>query len=115
MFMGYRVGEGMLAWLFHRISGVAVWAFVVLHVFDIFLAGAEGVETENIPEDGAGRGDLSHGWQANREGWDTGMAVSLKGRAGLYPSMAVPPSRLLIGGASAHAKARIGRLPSEAY
>ena len=40
MMKGYRVGEGMLAWLFHRISGVAVWAFVVLHVIDIFLAGS---------------------------------------------------------------------------
>ena len=40
-FKGYGVGEGMLAWLFHRISGVAVWAFVVLHVVDIYLAGSE--------------------------------------------------------------------------
>jgi len=29
----------MLAWAFHRISGVAVWAFVILHVVDIYLAG----------------------------------------------------------------------------
>ena len=36
----YRGGEGMLAWQFHRISGVAVWLFVLLHVLDIFLAGA---------------------------------------------------------------------------
>ena len=40
MIMGYRMGEGMLAWLFHRISGVAIWVFVVLHVFDIYLAGS---------------------------------------------------------------------------
>ena len=38
--MGYRVGEGMLAWIFHRVSGVAIWAFVVLHVIDIYLAGS---------------------------------------------------------------------------
>jgi succinate dehydrogenase / fumarate reductase cytochrome b subunit len=30
----------MLAWAFHRISGVAIWAFLVLHVIDIFLVGA---------------------------------------------------------------------------
>jgi succinate dehydrogenase / fumarate reductase cytochrome b subunit len=30
----------MLAWAFHRISGVAVWAFILLHVLDIWLAGA---------------------------------------------------------------------------
>ena len=32
---------GQLAWLFHRISGVALWAFILLHVFDIWLAGAD--------------------------------------------------------------------------
>jgi succinate dehydrogenase cytochrome b subunit len=40
MLLRYRGGEGMLAWAFHRISGVAIWAFVVLHVVDIFLVGA---------------------------------------------------------------------------
>jgi succinate dehydrogenase / fumarate reductase cytochrome b subunit len=30
----------MLAWAFHRISGIAVWSFLVLHVIDIFLVGA---------------------------------------------------------------------------
>jgi succinate dehydrogenase / fumarate reductase cytochrome b subunit len=28
----------MLAWAFHRVSGVAIWAFILLHVFDIWLA-----------------------------------------------------------------------------
>ncbi|MHB8673957.1 MAG: succinate dehydrogenase, cytochrome b556 subunit [Candidatus Limnocylindrales bacterium] len=37
----YRGGEGMLAWAFHRISGVAIWAFVVLHVIDIYLVGGD--------------------------------------------------------------------------
>jgi succinate dehydrogenase / fumarate reductase cytochrome b subunit len=36
--LSYRGGEGMLAWAFHRISGVAIWVFVLLHVLDIFLA-----------------------------------------------------------------------------
>jgi succinate dehydrogenase / fumarate reductase cytochrome b subunit len=31
----------MLAWAFHRISGVAIWAFVVLHVIDIYLVGGD--------------------------------------------------------------------------
>jgi len=30
----------MLAWAFHRISGIAVWAFILLHVLDIWLVGA---------------------------------------------------------------------------
>ena len=38
MLFRYRGGEGMLAWAFHRISGVAIWAFVLLHVLDIWLA-----------------------------------------------------------------------------
>ncbi len=39
MLLRYRGSEGMLAWAFHRISGVAVWSFVVLHVVDIYLVG----------------------------------------------------------------------------
>ena len=39
-YLQYRGGEGMLAWAFHRISGVAVWLFILLHVLDIWLAGA---------------------------------------------------------------------------
>ncbi len=35
----YRGREGMLAWAFHRISGVAIWAFVLLHVLDIYFVG----------------------------------------------------------------------------
>lgn len=38
MLLRYRGGEGMLAWAFHRISGVAIWVFILLHVFDIWLA-----------------------------------------------------------------------------
>jgi succinate dehydrogenase / fumarate reductase cytochrome b subunit len=40
MLLRYRGSEGMLAWAFHRISGVAIFAFLVLHVIDIFLVGA---------------------------------------------------------------------------
>lgn len=40
MLLRYRGSEGMLAWAFHRISGIAIWAFLVLHVLDIFLVGA---------------------------------------------------------------------------
>ncbi len=35
----YRSREGTVAWLFHRISGLAIWAFLVLHVLDIYLVG----------------------------------------------------------------------------
>lgn len=41
MLLRYRGSEGMLAWAFHRISGVAIWAFVVLHVIDIYLVGGD--------------------------------------------------------------------------
>jgi len=37
----YRGGVGQVAYLFHRVSGVAVWAFVVLHVVDIYLVGGD--------------------------------------------------------------------------
>jgi len=40
MLLRYRGSEGMFAWAFHRISGVAIWAFILLHVFDIWLASA---------------------------------------------------------------------------
>src|SRR4051794_38854315 len=37
MALRYRGGEGMLAWAFHRIAAVGLFAFVLLHVFDIWL------------------------------------------------------------------------------
>jgi len=40
MLLRYRGSEGMLAWAFHRISGIAVWLFILLHVLDIWLVGA---------------------------------------------------------------------------
>jgi len=40
MLLRYRGSEGMLAWAFHRISGIAIWAFILLHVLDIWLVGA---------------------------------------------------------------------------
>ncbi len=36
---GYYGREGMLAWVFHRLSAVGIWLFVMLHVLDIYLAG----------------------------------------------------------------------------
>ena len=35
----YRGREGMVAWAFHRISGIGIFAFIVLHVVDIYLIG----------------------------------------------------------------------------
>ncbi len=40
MLLRYRGSEGMLAWAFHRISGIAIWLFILLHVLDIWLVGA---------------------------------------------------------------------------
>lgn len=37
----YRGSEASLAFLFHRLSGIGVWLFVVLHVIDIYLAGGD--------------------------------------------------------------------------
>lgn len=37
----YRPREGMIAWAFHRVAGVAIWAFVVVHVIDIYLVGGD--------------------------------------------------------------------------
>ena len=39
-YLTYRGGEGMLAWAFHRASGIGVWAFIILHIFDIWLIGS---------------------------------------------------------------------------
>lgn len=41
LLLTYRGREGTVAWAFHRISGIAVWAFVVLHVVDIYLVGGD--------------------------------------------------------------------------
>jgi len=38
----------MLAWAFHRISGVAIWAFVVVHVIDIYLVGGNPKAYDDI-------------------------------------------------------------------
>lgn len=43
MMLRYRGSEGMIAWAFHRVSGLAIWVFIVLHVFDIWLSGANPV------------------------------------------------------------------------
>ncbi len=33
----YRGREGQIAWMLHRLSGVAIFAFLALHIVDIFL------------------------------------------------------------------------------
>jgi succinate dehydrogenase / fumarate reductase, cytochrome b subunit len=48
MLLRYRGSEGMLAWAFHRISGVAIWAFVVVHVIDIYLVGGNPEAYDHI-------------------------------------------------------------------
>jgi succinate dehydrogenase / fumarate reductase cytochrome b subunit len=43
----YRGREGQWAWLLHRVTGLGVVLFLLLHIFDIFLmaAGEEAFET----------------------------------------------------------------------
>ncbi|HEX3721777.1 MAG TPA: succinate dehydrogenase, cytochrome b556 subunit [Nitrolancea sp.] len=36
---GYRAPQGMLSWALHRISGLGVLAFLLLHIVDIFVVG----------------------------------------------------------------------------
>ena len=36
----YRPRAGMVAWAFHRISCVGIFAFILLHILDIYLVGA---------------------------------------------------------------------------
>ena len=38
----------MLAWAFHRISGIAIWAFIILHVVDIYLVGGNPEAYDDI-------------------------------------------------------------------
>jgi succinate dehydrogenase / fumarate reductase cytochrome b subunit len=38
-YRGYRAPQGMLSWALHRISGLGVLAFLLLHIVDIFLVG----------------------------------------------------------------------------
>ena len=35
--MTYRGREGQIAWLLHRVTGIGVFLFLVLHIVDIFL------------------------------------------------------------------------------
>jgi succinate dehydrogenase cytochrome b subunit len=48
MLLRYRGSEGMLAWAFHRISGIAIWVFILLHVFDIWLAGSNATLYDEV-------------------------------------------------------------------
>ncbi len=36
---GYRAPQGMLSWALHRIAGLGILAFLLLHIVDIFLIG----------------------------------------------------------------------------
>ena len=48
MLFRYRGSEGMLAWAFHRVSGVAIWAFILLHVLDIWLANVNAALYDDL-------------------------------------------------------------------
>jgi succinate dehydrogenase / fumarate reductase cytochrome b subunit len=36
---GYRAPQGMLSWALHRIAGLGILAFLLLHIVDIFIIG----------------------------------------------------------------------------
>ncbi len=36
----YRGGKGHWSWILHRLGGLGIATFLVLHIFDIFLVGA---------------------------------------------------------------------------
>lgn len=44
----YRGREGQWTWILHRTTGLGVWLFLALHIFDIFLVsfGPEGLFTD---------------------------------------------------------------------
>ena len=44
----YRGQEGSWAFIFHRLSGVGVWLFIVLHIIDIWLVGAAPEEYDSL-------------------------------------------------------------------
>jgi len=37
--MRYRMQEGEIAWILHRVTGAGIVAFLLLHIFDITLIG----------------------------------------------------------------------------
>lgn len=41
----YRTGVGMLAWILHRISGLALSAYLVIHIWDISAAYRGGARS----------------------------------------------------------------------
>ncbi len=44
----YRGGAGSWAYVLHRLSGIGVWLFIVLHVLDIWLVGANAEAYDEI-------------------------------------------------------------------
>lgn len=39
----YRGGVGQLSWVLHRVTGLGIFTFLLLHIFDIFLVGFDPV------------------------------------------------------------------------
>ena len=39
MYRGYRGSQGQWAWMLHRLSGVGIMLFLMMHIVDTFLAG----------------------------------------------------------------------------
>ncbi|PZN08920.1 MULTISPECIES: succinate dehydrogenase, cytochrome b556 subunit [Thermaerobacter] len=39
LYRGYRGSQGQWAWMLHRLSGVGIMLFLMMHIVDTFLAG----------------------------------------------------------------------------
>lgn len=48
LMFSYQGQSGTWAWALHRISGIGVWLFVVLHVIDIYLVGGNPAAYDEI-------------------------------------------------------------------
>lgn len=35
----YRGGEGQLSWVLHRVTGIGIFLYLILHVVDVFVIG----------------------------------------------------------------------------
>ncbi len=44
----YRGGLGQLSWVLHRVTGIGIFSFLMLHIVDIFLIGFDPVVFDTL-------------------------------------------------------------------
>jgi succinate dehydrogenase / fumarate reductase cytochrome b subunit len=44
----YKGGVGQISWILHRLAGLGIFAFLALHIFDIFLVGFDPYYFETL-------------------------------------------------------------------